>query len=91
MGNNECQKCLSSEKEMFAEIILGREFANKQYIHHSRREIKKISEEIPHEHISNNNKNLLPTKNKNQLNQKSQKIINQNNSTDKDNNSINIP
>ncbi len=43
---------------MFAEIILGREFANKQYIHHSRREIKKISEEIPHEHISNNNKNL---------------------------------
>ena len=79
MGNTECQKCIDSEKEMFAEIILGREFANKKYIYNSKRKLKKISEENPHENINNNNKELLIKQNQHQLNQKAQQIINRNN------------
>ena len=68
MGNSECQRCLSAEREMFAEILMGKDKDNNIDIHNntgnnnkiknnSYSNIKKISEEIPPEIISNKNKN----------------------------------
>ena len=63
MGNSECQKCLSAETEMFAEILMGKDkddrnnsiidnhnsINNNNLRNNSYSNIKKISEEIPKE------------------------------------------
>jgi len=76
MGNTECQDCISAEREMFAEIILGREFASKKYLSNTKINVKKISDKIPHEHIDNNKDKILIAKNQNQLLQKANQVIN---------------
>ena len=76
MGNTECQDCISAEREMFAEIILGREFASKKYLSNTKINVKKISDEIPYEHIDNNKDKILIAKNQNQLLQKANQVIN---------------
>ena len=48
MGNTECQRCLSAEREMFGEILLGGNKSNKNTIDSSfrnskRNNIKQIS------------------------------------------------
>ena len=61
---------------MFAEIILGREFASKKYLSNTKINVKKISDEIPYEHIDNNKDKILIAKNQNQLLQKANQVIN---------------
>ena len=52
MGNVECQKCITAEKEMFAEIILGKNELNPDKNITRNYRIKKIFEEMPRELIS---------------------------------------
>ena len=69
MGNNECLRCISAEKEMFAEILLGKDKSkNKtnENINSSDNlnnnninpNIKQIHEEIPKDFLTNKNKNI---------------------------------
>ena len=53
MGNNDCQKCLSAEREMFAEILLGKNkndnYTNNIIDNNIHNNIKQISDEMPQE------------------------------------------
>ena len=58
MGNTECQRCLSAEREMFGEILLGTNRSNKNTIDNSNtnyinNNIKKIPENMPQEILTN--------------------------------------
>ena len=72
MGNTQCGRCLTRESEMIAEIILGKDKDNKE-MKDSNGAIKKISEEIPVDDVTNkySNDNFIE-KNNNEFNLKYQ-------------------
>ena len=58
MGNTECQRCLSAEREMFAEILLGKNKNNNHnYYNHDVINIKRIYDDIPKDIIINKSEN----------------------------------
>ena len=85
MGNVECQRCITAEREMFAEIILGKNEMTPEQIITTNNKIKKISDQIPRELIA---KKLGKKSNKNKIFEKNN-IIQENYQIDNNDNIIN--
>ena len=103
MGNTECKNCINLEKELFAEIILGKNeiYSNNLPIT-TNNKFNKIQDEIPHEikqkKFSQNNKFNADEDKKNEKeneenindnnNKNLNEIINENNKQESNNNGL---
>ena len=102
MGNTECKNCINLEKELFAEIILGKNEINSNNLPiTTNNKFNKIQDEIPHEikqkNFSQNNKfnedegkknEKEYEENINDFNKNLNEIINENNKQDSNNNGL---